>query len=396
MAENKYRGKQLKRNQLEEVAVLGVGMTRFGELWNKSLLDLAVEASREALVDAGLSPVKIDAVVVGNMLSSQTDNQGHLGALVASRLGIRGAAIRVEGACASGGLAIRTGIEKLASGTAGKVLVVGAEKMTDYPVEMVAKLLMGAADEEEQIAGATFPGLYALVTRAYMEEYGVGVKEIAAVPVKNHAHGSLNPKAHLKFPITVEQVIGSPCVASPVKLLDCSPISDGAAAVVLSLTGGVKNGFVRITGSGQFSDLVGLAKRASLTSFPASREAARQAFDQSGLEPDDIDVMEVHDCFSIGEILALEDMGFAGRGEGYIKSGNGECRLGGKRPVNPSGGLKACGHPVAATGVKQIVELTLQLRKAAGLRQVDKARVGLAQNVGGVGGTAVVHILRKD
>lgn len=394
MNSNGFR--KIRGGNPEEVAILGVGMTSFGELWERSLLDLALEASREALIDGELSPSKIDAVVVGNMLSSQIDNQGHLGALIASRLGIKGAAVRVEGACASGGLAVRTGIEKLLSGTAKRVLVVGVEKMTDYSSDMVTKVLMGAADDEEQFAGATFPGLYALVTRAYMEQFGVSHREIAAIPVKNHDHGRLNPKAHLKFPITVEQVEMSPCVASPVKLLDCSPLSDGAAAAVLSLTKGVKNGFVRIVGSGQGSDCVGLAKRNSLTSFSATAEAARKAFSMSSTEPKDIDVMEVHDCFSIGEVLALEDMGFAKQGEGWVKSGNGECRLGGKRPVNPSGGLKACGHPVAATGVKQIVELTLQLRGVAGQRQVGGAKTGLSHNVGGVGGTSVVHILRKD
>ncbi len=378
-----------------DIAVLGVGQTKFGELWDASLLDLATEASAEALQDASLDFRRIDAVVVGNMLSNTLQNQAHLGALVASRLGIQAPSLRVEGACASGGLAIRTGIEKLLSGTAGNVLVVGVEKMTDHSTDLSTQALMGASDALEQFAGVTFPGLYALVTRAYMEEFDVSDHSLAGVPVKNHDHGILNPKAHFRFRINTDQVLASPCVASPLKLLDCSPLSDGAAAVVLSLSNGFKKRSVRIVGAGQASDVVPLADRLSLTEFNAARKAADEVFEMASLEPADVDLMEVHDCFTIGEILALEDMGFSKKGEGWVIASNGECRLGGKRPVNTSGGLKSCGHPVAATGVKQIVELTLQLREAAGKRQVSGARVGLAHNVGGVGGTAVVHLLQS-
>jgi acetyl-CoA C-acetyltransferase len=376
-----------------DIAVYGVGMTRFGELWSESLLDLATEAGYEAIKDSGFDAGEVDALVVGNMLSSSFENQGHLGALIASRLGVRGSAVRVEGACASGGLAVRAGIEKLLSGSARRVLVVGVEKMTDYSTDLATNVLMGASDSNEQLAGATFPGLYALVTRAYMEEFGVEDRDIAAVPVKNHDHGKLNPKAHFRYPITVEQVISSPCVASPVKLLDCSPLSDGAAASVIGLTNGFKNGLVHILGSGQGSDIVGLAERDSLVSFKSTQEAFQDAMGMASLEKKDIDVLEVHDCFSIAEVLALEDMGFAKPGEGWVISGNGECRLGGTRPVNTSGGLKSCGHPVAATGVKQVVEIVEQLRGNAGKRQVSGARVGLTHNVGGAGGTAVVHVL---
>lgn len=393
--ENNGFEKKINGNGKLDIRILGVGQTRFGELWGASLIDLAVEASREAIRDSGTSIKEIDAVVVGNMLGSHLDNQSHLGALVTAGLGIKASGVRVEGACASGGLAIATGIEKLISGTARKVLVVGAEKMTDYSTDFSTQALMGASDGDEQLAGITFPGLYALVTRAYMEEYGVADSELASIPVKNHMHGSLNPKAHFRFTIDVEQVLKSPCIASPIKLLDCSPISDGAAAVVLGL--GKRRGGrnVRIIGFGQGNDEVGLASRRSLIEFGASKEASKKAFSMAGVEPKDIDVMEVHDCFSIGEVLALEDMGFSRKGEGWVIAGNGECKLGGRRPVNTSGGLKACGHPISATGVKQLVELTRQLRGVNGSRQVEGARIGLAHNVGGVGGTAIVHILES-
>jgi acetyl-CoA C-acetyltransferase len=382
-----------KMNGDMHISVLGVGMTQFGELWDRSLLDLAYEASREALSDASCDPKDIDAVVVANMLSGSFDNQGHLGALVASRLGIHAPSVRVEGACASGGLAVEMGIEKLLSGMAGKVLVVGVEKMTDWSTDVATRALMGASDGQEQAAGITFPGLYALITRAYMEKYGVRDGDISLVAVKNHSHGMLNPKAHFRFPITIDQVLNSPCVASPIKLLDCSPLSDGAAAVVLG-SKKRKNGGIYIVGSGQASDVVEISERESLTSFLATQTASKEAFEMAGLEPSDVDVMEVHDCFSIGEVLALEDMGFAHPGEGWVIAGNGECRLGGKRPVNTSGGLKSCGHPVGATGVKQIVELVLQLSHRAKERQVKKVHVGLAHNVGGAGGTSVIHILK--
>lgn len=375
-----------------KISVMGVGMTKFGELWEKSLVDLACQAGWEAMEDGGVEAKDIDGVVVGNMLSSSFENKGHLGALIASSLGIKAPSVRVEAACASGGLAVRTAIEKLVSGSARKVLVIGAEKMSDWNTDLVTKALMGASDEEEQFSGVTFPGLYALITRAYMSQYGASEGQISAVAVKNHRHGSMNPKAHFRFEVTIEQVLKSPCVASPIKLLDCSPISDGAAAIVLGIGKVLKNG-VKIIGSAEASDLLGLADREVITSFTASKKAASEAFKTAGVEPKDIDVMEVHDCFSIAEVIALEDMGFAKKGEGWVIAGNGECRLGGKHPVNTSGGLKSCGHPVGATGVKQIVELALQLRKVAGERQVNKARVGLAHNVGGAGGTAVVHIL---
>lgn len=375
------------------IPVLGVGMTKFGELWDKSLLDLAMQAAYEAMRDAGVASNEIDYLVVGNMLASDSDNQSHMGAIVASRLGIRAPAIRVEAACASGGLAVRTGIEKLLLGASRKVLVIGVEKMTDHSTGWVTKALMGASEDEERSSGATFAALYALITRAYMEKFSVSDKDLAQIPVKNHDHGVLNPKAHFRFSITVNQVLASPCVASPLKLLDCSPLSDGAAAVVLGNPSKNYNGVVRIIGSGQGSDSVGLSEREKITSFSSTYDASREAFGQASLGPEDVGVIEAHDCFSIGEVLALEDMGFAKKGEGWVIAGNGECRIGGKKPTNTSGGLKSCGHPVGATGVKQIVELVLQLRGAAGKRQVSGVKVGLAHNVGGSGGTAVVHVL---
>ncbi|OGE19789.1 hypothetical protein A3J19_04100 [Candidatus Daviesbacteria bacterium RIFCSPLOWO2_02_FULL_41_8] len=380
------------------IKVAGIGLTKFGELWDKSLLDLALEASYEAIEDSGIDKNKIDAVFVGNMLIGKIAGQDHLGPVITSSLGINCASFRIEGACASGGLAIHLAIQGILAGTYKNVLVVGAEKMTDAPSHQITWALMGASSSRERKAGLTFPALYALMTQAHMQKYGTTRKELAEVSVKNHYHASLNKKAHYPFEISIEKVLTSTSISSPITLFDSSPITDGAGAVVLSAdtdSRGLPAGRqVFITGSAVASDTIDLAQRQSLSELKATQIASKKALEQAGAGIKDIQIAEVHDCFTIAEIMAMEDLGFCSKGTGGRFIAQGATRLGGSCPVNTSGGLKACGHPVGATGVKQIIEITTQLRKTAGARQVKNANIGLTQNVGGTGATVVIHVLQ--
>lgn len=380
-----------------KVAVLSGYQTKFGELWDKSLKDLLAEASWEALKESGLTAKELQAVFVGNMLSAVTAGQNHLGAMMAEILGINVPCTRIEAACASGGLAIAQACLAIGSGKYDNALVVGAEKMTDLSSEEISFALMGAACQEEREAGLSFPGLYALLAQEYFRKFEATEDDLAWVAVKNHYHASLNPKAQFPFEITLDQVKKSSLVASPLRLLDCSPVSDGAAAVVLSSESFAQKKKIKtpfIVASAQAADSLSLTERESLLELKATRLAAEKAFKEAALEKKDIDLAELHDCFTIAEVLALEDLGFYKKGEGTLAAKKNETKLGGKLPVNPSGGLKACGHPVGATGVKQIVEICLQLLGRAGKRQTKEAKVGLSHNVGGTGGTVVVHIIK--
>lgn len=377
-----------------KIKVAGVGLTKFGELWDKTFLDLAVEASLEAIKDAGIDKNQIDALFVANMLIGNIAGQDHLGPVVASSLGLSCASFRIEGACASGGLAVHLAIQGILAGTYKNVLVVGAEKMTDAPTSQITWALMGASSSRERKAGLTFPALYALMAVAHMQKYGTTREQLAEVSVKNHFHASLNKKAHYPFEVTAERVLNSAPISHPITLFDSSPITDGAAAVILSAPPKAGAKGVYISGSAVSSDTIDLSERASLTELKATQVASKKALSEAGVEIPDIKLAEVHDCFTIAEILAMEDLGFcpAGAGGKFVESR--ATRLGGKCPVNTSGGLKACGHPVGATGVKQIIEITEQLRKVAGARQVKNANCGLTQNVGGTGATVVVHVLQ--
>lgn len=377
------------------VFVTGAATTQFGELWNASPRGLARHAVFEALKDAETDASHVQALFVGNMLSGMLGGQEHLGAFFAEELGLPVPAFKVEGACASGGLALHNAVNSLLSGQYETVAVLGIEKMTDHKPEDVATALMGAGSEEERSSGATFPGLYAMLARIHMSEFGTKEEDLAAVAVKNHYHASLNPNAQFHNILTVSQVMRSSKIADPLKLLDCSPISDGAAAVILS-THHTKRG-VSIAASAVATDTLGLAQRKILTELSATREASRKAYAIAGITAKDVDVAEVHDCFTIAEVLAMEDLGFFPKGKAAAAIVRGKTTVGnGKHVVvNPSGGLKGCGHPVGATGVKQIVELVEQLRGVAGKRQVANATVGLAHNVGGSGATAVIHILKR-
>lgn len=375
-----------------KIYIAGAATTKFGELWGISPRTLAGEAVGGALKDAEISVSDVQALFVGNMLSGMLGGQEHLGAFFAEELGFAVPAFKIEGACASGALALHNAINSVLSGQYETVCVLGVEKMTDHKPEDVATALMGAGSEAERLSGATFPGLYALLARVHMQEFGTKEEEMAAVAVKNHYHASLNPNAQFTNVLTIEKVMHSSRVADPLKLLDCSPISDGASAVIItSQKSKVKSQKrVQIAASVVATDTLGLAERKSLTELKATREAAQKAYTQAGISPSDIDIAEVHDCFTIAEILAMEDLGFYKKGEAARAVGKT-----GKLVINPSGGLKGCGHPVGATGIKQVVELVDQLRGRTGKRQVEGANVGLAHNVGGSGATAVVHILKK-
>jgi acetyl-CoA C-acetyltransferase len=325
--------------------------------------------------------------------------QEHIGAMVADYLGVAPIpATRTESACASAGTAFRAGLMAVASGYHDVVLVGGVEKMTDVDGGGATAALAAASDQEyEAYNGATFPALYAMIATAHMARYGTTREQIGLVSVKNHANGALNPHAQYPFAVTLEQVLNSTKVADPLRILDCSPITDGASAAILvpveMAKKLAKKGAVKVVGSGQASDTLSLLHRKDLTWLGSTAVAAEKAFAMAGLGPNDIDVAEVHDCFTIAELCVMEALGFADRGAAGKMVEAGETKIGGKLPINTSGGLKSKGHPVGATGIAQIHELVLQLRGDAGPRQVKGAKRALAQNMGGTGASATVHIL---
>ena len=387
---------------MRDVAIVGIGCTKFGEMWDKSFRDLFIEAGLMALEDAGMSGADVEALYGGNMSSGVFIEQEHVGALIADYSGLISNSVpstRVEAACASGGLALRSGIIAVASEYHDIVISAGIEKMTDVGPEKAMDALAAASDREWEAAlGATFPGLYAMMARAHMDEFGTTREQLAQVAVKNHYHGSMNPKAQFRNTITIDAVISSPLVADPLRLFDCSPITDGAAAVILVPAERAREFTdtpIYVKAASQASDTISLHDRRSLTSIDATRIAADRAFKTARLQRSNIDVAEVHDCFTIAEIMAIEDLAFFEKGRGGPATLAGETAIGGKIPINTSGGLKACGHPVGATGIKQAVEIVEQLRGTAGKRQVEGAEVGLTHNVGGTGGTVVVHILAR-
>jgi acetyl-CoA C-acetyltransferase len=381
---------------MREVAIVGAGMTRFGELWQSSLRDLFVEAAVAALESAGAD--HLDAMFVGNMSGGQFVGQEHLGPLMADHLGMAGvAATRVESACASGGAALGMGFMAVASGLADVVLATGIEKMTDGAD--VTNVLASAADQENEVYhGITFPGLYAMIARAHMEAHGTTVEDLAWVSVKNHKHGAMNPKAQFRAEVTVDQVLGSSVVADPLRLLHCSPVSDGAAAVLLCPLDQAKDYTdrpIKIIGSGMATSSMALADRRDPAALDAVSLSAERAYKMAGVAPKDVQVAEVHDCFAIAEICCIEALGLVGAGQGAKAAVSGCTALGGQIPVNTSGGLKSKGHPVGATGVAQAIEIFEQLRGDAGERQVEGARIGLTQNMGGSGASSVVHVYER-
>jgi len=382
---------------MRNVAVIGVGMNRWGELWEKSHRQIWTEAALEAIADAGVD--RVDALYVGCMSGGLFVGQEHLGALLADQLGMGPIpGTRVESACASGGLAFRQAYLAVASGEHDLVLASGVEKMTDVDGGAATYALSTAADQEyECYHGVTFPGLYAMMARVHMHRYGTTREQLAHVAVKNHAHGLLNPLAQFRSAITVEDVVESVMVADPLRVLDCSPITDGAAAVVLAALPlkGTKRPPVKVAASAAATDTIGLHDREDLAWLRSTEVAAAKAYARAGITPEDVSFCEVHDCFTIAEVMVIEALGLAERGRGGEAAVSGMTALGGRVPVNPSGGLKSKGHPVGATGIAQIREAVLQLRGESEGRQVKDARWGLTQNMGGTGASAVVHIFAR-
>ncbi len=372
---------------MREVMVLGVGMSRFGVLRDQGIRELGEDALWDTLQDAGLRPEEIQVAYCGNGYGGLVGRQaGLVGQLALSQVGITGIPItRVENACASSSCAFREAWMAVAGGFYDVALAFGIEKMTERTTQEITRALAGAADVDlETRYGFTFPGFNAGVARRHMELYGTTREQMALVAVKNHRHALNNPKAHFQKAITVEDVVNSPMVADPLRLYDCCPASDGAAAAILVAADSLKPSerpAVRVAAavqtSGTFSD------EREITTFHPTVEAAKQAWEAAGIGPEDVDVAEVHDCFTIDEIIHYEDLGFCPKGEGGRFVEEGHSKLGGRLPVNPSGGLKARGHPVGATGAAQIAELVWQLRGEAQGRQVENPRVGLAHCTGG-------------
>jgi acetyl-CoA C-acetyltransferase len=385
---------------MRQVAIIGVGHGKFGVRADASLRELTFEAVKACLEDAGVSLKEVESMVTG-IAGDEFSIALQPSAQVHDYIGFHPKPnFRVEGACATGSIALRTGWMNVVSGLAELVLVVGAEKMTEVPTS-VATDIMGRGGDAiwEYPFGTTFPGYYAMMANAHMAEFGTTEEQLAMVAVKNHYYGSFNPYAHMQKKIDLEKALTSFTVAHPLKLFDCSLITDGAAAVLLASeekAKAISKKPVWIAGLALATDTMRITERESLTSIQASREAAKAAYKMAGLDSSDIDVATVHDCFTIAEIVAYEDLGFCEKGEGgkFIEAK--ETYLGGRIPVNVDGGLKSKGHPLGATGVSMAIEITKQLRGEAGERQVKNAEIGLSHNVGGTGQVVAVHIFRRE
>ena len=383
---------------MRPVAIIGIGKTAFGAFPDRDLRSLAVEAGEKCLADAHVSPSQVEAYYPGNFAGPSFVGQNHLAPYIAGTMGITGVpATRFEAACASSGSAFYHAVSSVAAGLNDVVLVAGVEKMTSQTTPKVTEILAGAGDTCGEVrAGATFPALFAMIARRHMHQYGTTQEMLAAVAVKNHENGAKNPLAHMRKVITMEQALKGKPISEPLTVFDCSLISDGAAAVLivpLERAAEFTDKPVKVLGVAQTSDYVALDQKDDITTFRAVSAAAQKAYKMAGVTAQDIQFAEVHDCFTIAEIIATEDLGFVKKGEGGHYALAGCTRLTGPLPVNTSGGLKSKGHPVGATGVGQLCDLVMQLRGEAGERQLAKHSLGLAQNLGGSGATAVVTIL---
>jgi len=383
---------------MRAVAVVGIGKTRFGAFPDRDLRSLAVEAGEKCLQNGHVSPSQVEAFFLGNFAGPSFVGQNHLAPYISNALGIHEVpATRIEAACASSGSAFFHAVSGVAAGLYDVVMVAGVEKMTSQPTPRVTEILASAGDCSGEIrAGSTFPSLFAMIARRHMHDFGTRREHLAAVAVKNHANGALNPDAHLRKVITLEQALAGKPVADPLNLYDCSLISDGAAAVVVTSVDRARdfsNKPVLVLGVAQASDYMALDQKPDITTFPAVKTAAAKAYKMAGVEPADIEFGELHDCFTIAEIVALEDLGFVPRGQGGFCSAAGYTARDGAKPMNSSGGLKSKGHPVGATGVGQICDVVQQIRGEAGERQLARHSLGLAENLGGSGASCVVTIL---
>lgn len=383
---------------MRSVAVIGIGKTPFGAFPDRDLRSLAVESAEKCLKNGHVSPNQVDAFYLGNFAGPSFVGQSHLAPYISTALGIMDVpSTRFEDACASSGAAFAQAFMAVASGAQDVVLVTGVEKMTSQATPRVAEILAMAGDtRDEGKAGATFPALFALIARRHMYQYGTTREHLAAVAVKNHANGAKNPDAHMKKVITMDQALAGKPISDPLTVYDCSLVSDGAASVLiapLERAAEFTNNPVQVMGLAQTSDHVALDQKDDITTFRAVSTAAAKAYKMAGVTAADIQFAEVHDCFTIAEILAIEDLGFVKKGEGGFYSLAGNTCLRAEKPINTSGGLKSKGHPVGATGVAQICDVVLQIRGEAGERQVTRNQIGLAQNLGGSGATCVVTIL---
>ncbi len=386
----------------ENVFVIGAGETKYGELWEKSLRDLAVEAGLKAIENAGIYSRDVQILYGSNSLAGIINGQENIGSLIADFSGIASGnipAVRIEASSASGGAAVREAYLAIKSGEYDVAVVGGVEKMTDIFGNEVLDMMSSLLDREwEAFFGATPAALAAISARKYMKDFNVKKEALAMMSVNDHANASLNPNSHFKNKITLDQALNATSVAEPLNLMDCSPVTDGASAIVLASESYLKknklNG-MKILASAISQDYLALHSRNSLYTLDSTRIAADEAFKRSGLKREDMSFVELHDSYSIYGLMELEDLGFAKKGEAY-KLVNEDIRLGGRLPVNPSGGLKAKGNPLGATGVGQFVEAFLQLKGKADKRQVKDARYGLLQNMAGTGSTSVVHIVGGD
>jgi len=385
----------MEESYLRDVAIIGVSQTKFGELWDISFRDLISEAGLKAIEDADIEGADLEAMFVGNMSAGLFVQQEHIASLIADHTGLTPLpCARVEAACASGGLALRNGIMAVASGYHDVVISAGVEKMTDV-VDPTPAIATASDQEWEAQQGVTFPSLYAMIARRHMYQYGTTREQLAMMSVVNHKNGALNPLAQFPMEITVDQVLNSSLVADPLRLLDCSPVTDGAAAVILCPAEDAKKYTdtpVYVKASAQASGTIALHDRQDITTIDATVHAARTAYNMAKMEPKDIQAVEVHDCFSINGLLAIEDLGFVEKGQAGPAIEDGLTERDGQIPVNTSGGLKSRGHPLGATGIAQTAEIVWQLRGVAGKRQIDGIEVGMTHNIGGTGGTAAVHI----
>ncbi|MCH7968114.1 MAG: thiolase domain-containing protein [Thaumarchaeota archaeon] len=383
---------------MEKVCVLGAGGTKYGKL-EDSISDIAIQASAEAIESAGIQPKEINAGYISNVFGV-ADKQVHLGPVIMSNLGIpEKPSLTIESACGSGSVSFREAFANVAAGFYDAILVTGVEKITHTGTEWTTTYFSYCSDFfYEGQAGASFPGLFASMALAYLTEFKATEEDFAEVAVKNHDNGLLNPKAHLRKKITIEDVMKSPVVASPLKLYDCCPFSDGASSVVLCSEKFAKEhskDYIHVIGSGRGGSPAALQGREHMTTIPSTKIAAEAAYKMAGITPKDIDFAEVHDCFTVAEIIDSEDLGFFEKGKGVQGVREGQTKRNGEIPLNPSGGLKSKGHPIGATGVGQVVEVFEQLTGKAGERTVKDARIGLTHNFGATGASCAVHIFQS-
>lgn len=390
--------KSISKQMTNKVCVLGAGSTKYGKL-DESVIEIALNASKDAIESAGITPNDIQAGYISNVFGV-ADKQVHMAPVIMSNLGIPHVpGLTIESACGSGSVMLREAYANIAAGFYDCVLALGVEKITHTGTTQSTTLFSYCSDFfYEGGNGATFPGLFASIARAYMTTHKANEEDLAYVAVKNHENGILNPKAHVRKKITVDDVMKSPVVASPLKLYDCCPFSDGASAVILCNEEFAKKSrkpYVEVIGSGRGASPAAVQAREDITTIPSTISAAKQAYKMAGITPKDIDFAEVHDCFTIAEIIDIEDLGFFPKGTAAHAVTEGATKINGEIPINPSGGLKSKGHPIGATGVGQVVEVFEQFTGKAGERTVKNAEIALTHNFGATGASAAVHIFRK-